>query len=71
MRRKYETNAIEVGTCHSYDTIDSCSSGHNHYKNTEDCKANSPVKINITCSGHLSVVEKASCTGKQCYILLV
>ena len=69
MKQRYETDAIEVGRCNSYDTIASCSSEHSHYENTEDCKSGSPVKITITCSGHSPLLEKDSCTGKQCLIL--
>ena len=64
IEKVYEIDAIEVGRCGRNEDIDSCTAGHNYYRNTPDCKAGSRTKITITCSGLFPGSEKASCTGK-------
>ena len=60
----YSVDAIEIGSCRSADTMDSCTGGHNEYKNTGVCHAGSPVKITISCDGIMQGSQKKSCKGK-------
>jgi len=58
---RYDQDAIEVGKCRSGESINSCSSGCNQYKNTGWCKKGNGVKITISCEGHTKGTEKDSC----------
>ena len=60
---RYSEDAIEVGTCRSGETIDSCTGGFNKYKTTERCKAGNGVKITISCDDHIPGTEVESCLG--------
>ena len=60
----YSVDAIEIGSCRSGETIDSCTGGHNDYKTNRWCRAGSQVKMTISCDGIMQGSLKTSCKGK-------
>ena len=72
----YDEDAIEVGTCNSGETIDSCTAASNKYARTDWCKAGQNMKITISCDGHTTSTEAQSCAGifwakKQTVIVVI
>ena len=67
----YSEDAIRVGRCNPGEDLESCSNkcndkelGNINEKGCSNCAAGQPVKITITCDGHVQNTKASTCRGK-------
>ena len=69
--KTYSEDAIRVGGCKPGEDLESCSSkcndkelGNVNEAGCKSCAAGRPVKISITCEGHIQNTKASTCRGK-------
>ena len=63
-RGKYQQDAVEIGICNPFNTIDRCDGGYNTYSFAGNCRVGNNVKVFIACDENTLGSVLSSCSGK-------